>query len=750
MTASFSMELGGRTMTLETGRLAKQAGGSVLVKYGESVVLCTAVASAAPREGIDFFPLTVDYEERMYSVGRIPGNWFRREGRPTSKAILWARLTDRPIRPLFPEGFRNDVQVICTVLSVDPDHPVEIMGMIGASAALTISDIPFEGPIGGVIVGLVDGEFVINPTADQQERSEMHLVVAATEQAVLMVEAGAKEVPEETMLEAILFGHEVIRNTVIPTIKRMQAEVGKPKREVQLFTPPPELEQAVREAATVRLREAVRNPDKLAREEAVAAVGEAVQAELAEQFPDSEKHIAYLLKKVLKEEVRRAIIEEGIRPDGRGLAEIRPIECAVDLLPRPHGSGLFQRGQTQVLSICTLGTLGDMQKLDDLTLEETKRFMHHYNFPPYSVGETRPLRGPGRREIGHGALAERALEPVIPSEEEFPYTIRVVSEVLESNGSSSMASVCGSTLALMAAGVPIKAPVAGVAMGLVEDPETGRYAVLTDIQGIEDALGDMDFKVAGTKNGVTALQMDMKISGTSREILEKALTQAREGRMFIMEKMLACIPEPRKELSPYAPRIITMKIHPDKIRDVIGKGGSTINKIIEETKVGHTKVEIDIMDDGTIYIAAVNLEAGERARQMIENLVKDPEPGMVYTGRVTRLMQFGAFVEILPGKEGLVHISELSDKRVNRVEDVVNIGDEVTVKVTEIDRLGRINLSIRDAMPKQGSSQPSGRPVSPEAARQGQGKPGPGKPGPQKAGGGRPGGGRPGHGRQGR
>ncbi len=747
MTASFSMELGGRTMTLETGRLAKQAGGSVLVRYGESVVLCTAVSSAAPREGIDFFPLTVDYEERMYSVGRIPGNWFRREGRPTSKAILWARLTDRPIRPLFPEGYRNDVQVICTVLSVDPDHPVEIMGMIGASAALTISDIPFEGPIGGVLIGLLDGEFVVNPTADQQERSEMHLVVAATEEAVLMVEAGAREVPEETMLEAILFGHDVIRNTIIPTIKQMQAEVGKPKREVVLFTPPPELEGAVREAATVRLREAVRNPDKLAREEAVAAVGEAVQAELAEQFPDAEKHITALLKKVLKEEVRRAIIEEGIRPDGRGLSEIRPIECAVDLLPRPHGSGLFQRGQTQVLSICTLGTLGDMQKLDDLTLEETKRFMHHYNFPPYSVGETRPLRGPGRREIGHGALAERALEPVIPPEEEFPYTIRVVSEVLESNGSSSMASVCGSTLALMAAGVPIKAPVAGVAMGLVEDPESGRYAVLTDIQGIEDALGDMDFKVAGTKKGITALQMDMKISGTSREILEKALSQAREGRMFIMEKMLACISEPRKELSPYAPRIITMKIHPDKIRDVIGKGGSTINKIIDETKVGHTKVEIDIQDDGTIYIAAVNLEAGERARQMIEALVRDPEPGMVYTGRVTRLMQFGAFVEILPGKEGLVHISELSDKRVDRVEDVVNIGDEVTVRVTEIDRLGRINLSIRDAMRDPGRSDSSGR--KPEGSRQAPAKSGQGKPGPAKAGAGRPGPGR-GPGRHGR
>ena len=702
MTAStFTMELGGRTMTLETGRLAKQASGAVMVRYGDSVVLAAVVGSASPREGIDFFPLTVDYEERMYSVGRIPGNWFRREGRPTTKAILWSRLTDRPIRPLFPDGYRNDVQIVCTVMSVDPDAPVEIMGMIGASAALTISDIPFEGPIGGVIIGRIDGQFIVNPTTEQAAKSDMHLVVAATEQAVLMVEAGAKEVPEDVMLEAILYGHEVIKSTIIPTILKMQAEVGKPKREVTLFLPPADLEAAVRTAATERLRTAVRNPDKLAREEAVAAVGADVQEQLAEQFPNSAKHIAGLLKKVLKEEVRRAIIEDGIRPDGRGLAEIRPIECDVDLLPRPHGTGLFQRGQTQVLSIVTLGTMGDVQRLDDLTLEEEKRYLHHYNFPPYSVGEARPMRGPGRREIGHGALAERALEPVIPPEDEFPYTVRVVSEVLESNGSTSMGSVCGSTLALMAAGVPIKAPVAGVAMGLVEDPETGRYAVLSDIQGIEDALGDMDFKVAGTAKGVTALQMDMKISGTGREILGKALSQAYEGRMHIMSKMLERIAEPRKEMSPYAPRIIIIKIHPDKIRDVIGKGGSTINKIVEATKVGNVKVDINIEDDGTIHIASINQEAGKKAVMMIEAITKDPEPGMIYLGKVTRLMNFGAFVEIMPGKEGLVHISQLAEERVGKVEDVVNVGDEIMVKLTEIDKLGRINLSRKEALRDQ-------------------------------------------------
>ncbi|HLO02956.1 MAG TPA: polyribonucleotide nucleotidyltransferase [Symbiobacteriaceae bacterium] len=702
MTHRYTMELGGRTLTLETGRLAKQAGGSVLLQYGETVVLCAATGSASPREGIDFFPLTVDYEERMYAAGKIPGNWFRREAKPSTKAILSARLTDRPIRPLFPDGYRNDVQLVTTVLSIDGDNVPEILSVIGQSAALSISDVPFEGPIGGVIIGRVNGEFVINPTAAQSAESDMHVVVAATETAVLMVEAGADEVPEEIMLDAILYGHDVIKNTIIPVIKQMQAEVGKPKREVKLVLPPADLEAAVRAAASDKLRSAVRNPDKLAREEAVAGVGAEVQQALAEQFPESGKAIAGLLKAILKEEVRRAIIEEGIRPDGRKLDEVRPVMCDVDLLPRTHGSGLFQRGQTQVLSVVTLGTVGDVQKLDDLSLEEEKRYIHHYNFPPFSVGETRPMRGPGRREIGHGALAERALEPVIPAEEKFPYAIRVVSEILESNGSSSMGSVCGSTLGLMAAGVPISSPVSGVAMGLVEDPETGRFAVLTDIQGIEDALGDMDFKVAGTTKGVTAIQMDMKISGTGREILGKALSQARAGRMHILEKMLATIAEPRAEMSPYAPRIIIIKIHPDKIRDVIGKGGSTINKIIESTKIGNVKVDINIEDDGTIHIASINQEAGQKAVAMIEALTKDPEPGSVYLGKVTRLMNFGAFVEILPGKEGLVHISQLAEERVNRVEDVVNVGDEIMVKITEIDKLGRINLSRKEVLRDQG------------------------------------------------
>ncbi|WP_264844713.1 polyribonucleotide nucleotidyltransferase [Caldinitratiruptor microaerophilus] len=705
------MTLGGRELVLETGRLAKQAGGSVLVRYGDTVVLVTATASAQPREGVDFFPLTVDYEERLYAVGKIPGNWFRREGKPTTKAILNARLTDRPIRPLFPDGFRNDVQVICTVLSVDPDCAPEFCAMVGASAALHISDIPWEGPIGACIVGRVDGEFVVNPTAEQAERSEMHLVVAATDKAVLMVEAGAREVPEEIMLEGILFGHEVSRQ-VIRLIEEMRQAVGKPKRDVPLYRPPAELEQAVRELATEPLRRAlVENPGKQAREEAIAQVGADVHAALAERFPDQEKDISALLKTILKEEVRRAILRHGIRPDGRRLDEIRPLHIEVGVLPRTHGSGLFQRGQTQVLSVCTLGTVSDVQRLDDLTLEEFKRYMHHYNFPPFSVGETRPMRGPGRREIGHGALAERALEPVLPSEDEFPYTIRVVSEVLESNGSTSMASTCGSTLALMDAGVPIKAPVAGIAMGLVEG-EPGEFAVLTDIQGIEDALGDMDFKVAGTRKGVTALQMDMKISGTTREVFEKALTQARQARLFILDEMLKVLPAPRPELSPWAPRIITMKVHPDKIREVIGPGGKMINKIIAECAVNGRKPEIDIEDDGTVHIAAVNVEAGEKARRMIEALVKDPEPGSIYTGKVVRLMNFGAFVEILPGKEGLVHISELAEGRVERVEDVVNIGDELTVMVTEIDKLGRINLSrkavLRAEREKRGEPLPAG------------------------------------------
>ncbi len=695
MVQRFSMELGGRTMTVETGRVAKQAGGSVLVTYGETVVLAVATASASPREGIDFFPLTCDYEERLYAAGKIPGNWFRREGRPTSKAILTSRLIDRPIRPLFPDGFRNDVQVVATVLSVDGDNPPEICAMIGASAALTISDVPFNGPIGAVIVGLIDGQFVCNPTQAQAEKSEMHLVVAGTKDGIMMVEAGAMEVPEDVMLEAIVWGHERIKE-IVAFIEKVQAAAGKPKREIAVYSVDPGLEAAIREKATDRLRQAMMNPDKLNREDAIDAINAEVKAGLVEAFPDRGKEMSYALKQILKEQVRAKIVNEGVRPDGRNPREVRQITCEVGILPRTHGTGLFTRGQTQVLTVCTLGTTSDIQELDDLSNEEFKRYLHHYNFPPYSVGETRPMRGPGRREIGHGALAERALEPIIPAGTEFPYTIRLVSEVLESNGSTSMGSVCGSTLALMDAGVPIKAPVSGVAMGLVK--EGHQVQVLTDIQGMEDFLGDMDFKVAGTAKGITALQMDMKISGVDKAILERALEQAREGRMHIMDRMLATIPEPRRELSPHAPRIIVMQIHPDKIREVIGPGGKMINKIIEETKVGNQKVDISIEDDGTIFIASVNQEAGERAVKMIEALVKDPQVGEVYTGKVTRLMNFGAFVEIAPGKEGMVHISQLAEERVGKVEDVVNTGDMVTVKVIEIDKMGRINLSRKEVL----------------------------------------------------
>lgn len=687
----YEMELAGRPLTLEFGKYAKQANGSVLVRYGDTAVLVTATASDQPREGIDFFPLTVDVEERQYAAGRIPGNFFRREGRPTERAILAARLTDRPIRPLFDEGFRNDVQVIATIFSVDLDNSPEICSMIGASAALTMSDIPFQGPIGAVEVGLsAEGELILNPTREQIEQGHLKLTVAGTRDAVLMVEAGAGEVPEETMLEAILFGHRAIVE-LVHFQDRIRAEIGKAKREIPLYTIDEVLEQEVRALATEPLRRAVMNPDKQAREAATQAVQDDVRTRLQETYPEQGKDIDHILRKILKEEVRRGILDHGIRPDGRAVDEIRPISCEVGLLPRVHGSGLFTRGQTQVLTAATLGAVGDEQMLDSLGVEEYKRYMHHYNFPPYSVGETRPLRGPGRREIGHGALAERALEPVIPAEEQFPYTIRLVSEVLESNGSTSMASVCGSTLALMDAGVPIKAPVAGVAMGLVGDGQ--RFAVLTDIQGIEDALGDMDFKVAGTASGVTALQMDIKISGVNREILQRALEQARKGRLFILDKMLATLPEPRRELSPYAPRIFIMEIDPDKIRYVIGPGGKTINKIIEETKIGDRKVDINIENDGKVYIAAVNLEAAQKTIKMIEDLTRDVEVGGVYTGKVVRIMKFGAFVEILPGQEGMVHISELALERVNRVEDAVKIGDLIKVKVTEIDELGRINLS---------------------------------------------------------
>ena len=686
----FELELAGRKLSIETGRIAQLADAAVLVRYGDTVVLVTACASAEPKEGIDFFPLSVDYEERLYAVGKIPGGFIKREGRPTEKAILSARLIDRPIRPLFPHGYRNDVQVVATVLSVDHDNLPEIAAMIGSSAALSISTIPFQGPTGSVLVGRVDGEFILNPNNEEREKSDLHLVVSGTGDAVMMVEAGAKEVPEDVMLEAIMFAHENIKK-IVAFIEEIVAKVGKEKKEYTVFKPEEEIETAVREYATQKTLDAIRTPDKLERQEKIDAVKEETFEHFAEIFPEKEKDIDEVLYDILKEQVRKLITEEGIRPDDRKLDEIRPISCEVGILPRVHGSGLFTRGQTQVLTIATLGALGDVQILDGLTDEESKRYMHHYNFPPYSVGETRFMRGPGRREIGHGALAERALEPMIPTEEEFPYTIRLVSEVVSSNGSTSQGSVCGSTLALMDAGVPIKAPVAGVAMGLMK--EKGNVAILTDIQGMEDFLGDMDFKVAGTSKGITAIQMDIKIAGIDRPILERALEQARVGRLFILDKMLSVISEPRKELSPYAPKIITTRVDPDKIRDIIGPGGKTINKIIAETGV-----KIDIEDDGRVFIAAVNQAAGDKALKIIESLVKEVKEGEIYLGRVTRLMTFGAFVEILPGKEGLVHISKLDTKRVEKVEDVVAVGDEILVKVTEIDKQGRINLSRRHAM----------------------------------------------------
>ncbi|MFB5067188.1 MAG: polyribonucleotide nucleotidyltransferase [Candidatus Wallacebacter cryptica] len=685
----FTIELGHRTLSLEFGELAKQANGSVLVRYGDTVVLVTATMAKQPRPDIDFFPLVVDYEEKMYSVGKIPGGWGRREGRPGEEAVLAARMIDRPLRPLFPEGFRNDVQIIASVLSVDQNNSPSIAAMIGASAALTVSDIPFEGPIGGVKVGRVDGKYVINPNQVEEEKSDLDLVVAGTADAIMMVEAGANEVDEEAMLQAILFGHEEIKK-ICALQEDIRAQIGKPKIEVELFQPDHDVTQWVSDFATDKLREALYNQDKLEREDDVSKVRELVHETYLQEFGEekhleNQKAINTVLDDLTKTIVRSMIIK-GIRPDGRKLDEIRPITVNVGKLPRTHGSGLFTRGQTQVLTVCTLGLKSDEQLLDNLTEEDRKRYIHHYNFPPFSVGEVRPLRSPGRREIGHGALAERALLPMIPGEEEFPYTIRLVSEVLESNGSSSMASVCGSTLALMDAGVPIKSPVAGIAMGLVKYED--QVAILTDIQGLEDALGDMDFKVAGTEQGITALQMDIKVGGVSEAILREALAQAREGRLFILDKMLGVIDKPREDLSPYAPRIITMEIPVDRIRDVIGPGGKTIRKIIEETNVA-----IDIDDDGRVYIASTADGDGEKASKMIESYTKDVEVGASYLGVVKRIMKFGAFVEILPGKEGLVHISQLANERVNKVEDVLNIGDEVLVKVTEIDRQGRINLS---------------------------------------------------------
>lgn len=685
MEKSFRMELAGRSLIVETGKMAKQASGAVLVRYGETVVLVTSTASKEAREGMDFFPLTVDYEEKMYAVGKMPGGFLRREGRPGNSAILNARLIDRPIRPLFDKRCRNDIHVMATVLSVDYDNAPELCGMLGASASLGISNIPWDGPIAGVRVGRVDGKFVINPTQEQLKVSTLNITVAGSETAILMVEGGAQEAPEEDVLDAIMFGHETIKE-LVAFQKKIIEEVGKPKRTLIFPEIPEEIKTAIYAYAERPLKEAIFNPDKLTREAHMEEVRKEAEAHFKEIYPENGSDIAECLNHLTKEIVRHMISVDKIRPDGRALDEIRPISCEVGLLPRVHGSALFTRGQTQALTITTLAPMSETQIIDDLTQETEKRYIHQYNFPSYSVGETKSSRGPGRREIGHGALAERALIPVIPTVEEFPYAIRVVSEILESNGSSSQASVCGSTMSLMNAGVPIKAPVAGIAMGLVNEGE--HFTVLTDIQGMEDALGDMDFKVAGTAKGITAIQMDIKIHGLSREILLAALQQAQKGRMFILGKMAECIDKPAEHLSPYAPKIITLTIPVDRIRDVIGSGGKIINKIISETGV-----KMDVEEDGHVYIATPDEEAAQRAKKWVEELTHEVQVGETYLGKVTRLMKFGVFVEILPGKEGMVHVSQLATRRVEKPEDVVHEGDEIMVKVTEIDDKGRINLS---------------------------------------------------------
>jgi len=696
MYRSYEMDLAGRKLTVEIGKVAEQADGSCLVRYGDTVVLATVCASASPREGIDFFPLSVDYEEKSYAVGKIPGGFIKREGRPSERAVLTSRLIDRPIRPLFPKGYRNEVQVITKVLSVDQDCNPDIVAMIGSSIALSISSVPFAGPTGAVSVGLVDGQLVVNPRLDERDRSAMYLVVSGTRDAIMMVEAGADEVSEEIMIEAIMEAHEEVKN-VVGFVEDIAAKEGKPKQEYVVFETDPEIKEMVNEYATEKMVSAIRTADKLERVENMDKVkAETIahfEEKYAEGFGEIEKDVKAALDSLVKTQVRTMIAKEGIRPDNRGLEEIRPIWSEVSVLPRTHGSALFTRGQTQALTIATLGALGDVQILDGLDEKEEKRYMHHYNFPPFSTGEARFLRGPGRREIGHGALAERALEPVLPSKDEFPYAIRLVSEILSSNGSSSMASVCGSTLSLLDAGVPVKDMVSGIAMGLIKEDDS--IAILSDIQGMEDFLGDMDFKVAGTKKGITAIQMDIKIHGIDRSVLENALRQAKDGRFFILGKMQETMTAPRPELSPYAPRIIQMLIDTDKIRDVIGPGGKVITKIIEDTGV-----KIDIENDGRVFITAENLEAGDKAKAIIENIVKVPEVGEIYTGKVTRLMKFGVFVEILPGKEGLIHISNIAHERIEKVEDVLNVGDVVQVKLMEIDEQGRINLSRKALLEK--------------------------------------------------
>lgn len=688
---TFKLDLQGRELLLQTGKLAKQAGGSVLVRYGDTVILVTATVSDQPREDADFFPLTVDYEERLYAVGRIPGGFIKREGRPTEKAILAARLTDRPLRPLFPQKFRNSVHIVTTVFSVDQDCPPETLSIIGASTALSISKIPFDGPVGAVVVGMVDDKPVINPTVEQMGKSIINLIVAGTADAIMMIESSAAEISEERLLTCIEAGHEQIKR-IVDLQEKIVEQKAIPKMEVPSVEELPQgVESEIGQALSREIRAAFDVHEKLEREKQLEHVKESFHEQYNELYPDHEAAIKDLFESSMKETLRTMILKENIRPDGRKADQIREISCEVGVLPRTHGSALFTRGQTQVLNVCTLGALRDMQILDGLGIEESKRFIHHYNFPPFSVGEAGFIRGPGRREIGHGSLAERALETAIPNEDDFPYTIRLVSEVLESNGSSSMGSVCAASMALMDAGVKIKKAVAGIAMGMIK--EDGNHIILSDIQGVEDFLGDMDFKIAGTRDGITTMQMDIKIKGLSREIMAEAISKAREGYLYIMDIMDETISRPNDDLSPYAPRIITLQIDVDKIRDVIGPGGRMINKIIADTGVG-----IDIESDGKVYISAVDKDAGQKALDIIESLVKEVEPGEKYLGKVTRVEKYGAFVEILPGKEGLVHISQLDFMRVERTEDVLNLGDEVLVKVIGIDERGRIDLSRKEAM----------------------------------------------------
>jgi polyribonucleotide nucleotidyltransferase len=689
----FEMDYAGRKLTVETGKYAQQANGTCLLRCGDTAVLVTATASKSPREGIDFFPLSVEFEEKMYSVGKIPGGFIKREGRPSEKAILTSRLIDRPIRPLFPKGYYNDVQVVCTVMSVDQDIIPGPLGMIGSSVALSISDIPFMGPTGSVTVGIVDGELVLNPDLAQREKSVLDLTVSGTKDAVMMVEAGANEVSEEQMLDAILLAHEEIKR-VVAFIESIVSEVGKEKADVPLIKVEEEFESKIRAYATEKVAYSIDTNERKVREQRTEEIAADVKAHFAEEYPGQEGDIEKVLYALRKELVRDRIINKGIRPDGRAFNEIRPIWCETGIFARTHGSAVFTRGETQALTLTTLGSVSDAQRLDGLSEQENKRYMHHYNMPPYSTGEARMMRSTSRREIGHGALAERALIPMLPSEEEFPYAIRTVSECISSNGSTSQASICASTLSLMDAGVPLKAPVAGVAMGLIKDDETGNIAILTDIQGLEDFFGDMDFKVAGTRKGITAIQMDIKIKGINKEILTRALAQAHEGRMFILGKMEEVMPAPRANLSKYAPRIYQFTIDPEKIREVIGTGGKVINKIIADTGV-----KIDLEDDGRVFILSADEAAADKARAAIDAIVKDVEVGNVYLGKVVRIMNFGAFVELAPGKDGLVHISKLSNEHVAKVEDVVNIGDEILVRVVEIDRQGRINLTRKGLLP---------------------------------------------------